>query len=577
MVNSLKTKLIFMVGIPLLVVNFGMLYLSVTEQQHAALKQAEDLSRATTREQSIELQSLIDLAMSASNMTAAVFRNVNDMDNPLDMGRESATLILKGILEKDEDFEGVFSIWEIDAFDMMDVAYGGLPGNSPQGRFSPYWDSTDRQKVALKFFPDSEITGAGGWYNEIRDNPKPILIWNPASGLPGESRPVLRAVAPIINDGVFLGVVGIDMGAGVFETMVASWTKMKPETVIHLHTLDGRLVAPAQSEVTTHCGMFENQSVNPGVLWQDHKLVSARKIESSLALTDLIVVVEVPRDIVLGPMHAKLKKNFGIGLGIVLAALFLVGYFLKVNIARLVKLSVFTRHIALGEKCDPIIDNSKDEVGELYRGFQFMLKSLKDSEDQRLESLTRLETILDSVQAGVVIIDPDNRNIVDANPAALSMLGLPKDQVLNKICHGFICPAETGKCPVLDLNHSVDGDRKILVKSDGSELIIFKTVVPLELQGKTYLLETFVDVDQQVKAEKLLTEKLDQISQAKKQQDILVSHAVSREERMVSLKSEVNDLRRELGMANRYQAPDDIEAWRKGMAKEEQAVHHEIR
>ena len=77
-----------------------------------------------------------------------------------------------------------------------------------------------------------------------------------------------------------------------------------------------------------------------------------------------------------------------------------------------------------------------------------------------------------------------------------------------------------------------------------------------------------MDVDQQVKAEQELSEKLAQISQAKKHQDILVSHAVSREERMVALKTEVNDLREQLDMSQRYKAPGEIEAWRREMAED---------
>ena len=401
------------------------------------------------------------------------------------------------------------------------------------------------------------------------------MIWNPTNGLPGGSRRVLRALAPIINDGEFLGVVGIDIGVDVFERMVSSWANSNQETIIHLHTLNGELVAPAVVEATSHCGRGENRPVVPGVSWQEDKLVSSQRIESSLATIDLIVVAEMPREFVLGPMQKKMKKNIGTGLVIVLAALLFVGYFIRINLARLAQLSIFTRHVALGEKYEPLVDEAQDEIGELSRDFQFMLNSLKESEGQRLESLTRLEAILGSVQAGVVIIDPANRTIVDANPAALKMMGVPKDQVINKICHGFICPAEQDSCPILDLKQNVEGDRKVLLQRDGSELMIFKTVVPLELQGKTYLLETFVDVDQQVKAENALSEKLAQISQAKKQQDILVSHAVSREERMVNLKTEVNDLRDQLGMPKRYRAPDDIEAWRRQMAQDEMEVHHE--
>ncbi len=577
MFSSLKTRMILMVGIPVLLVNFGLLFISASQQQKMALKQAEDLARATTRKESMELQSLLDRTLSSASLAAAVFKNVNDMDNPLDMGRESASFILKGMLEEDNNFAGVFSVWEPDAFDMMDVAYGGLPGNSLEGRFSPYWESQGQNESVLRAFADEEISGESGWYKDIRQSPHSSFIWAPVSMIPEDSPRVLRAIAPIINDGIFLGVVGVDIGSEIFETMVAGWSNLQNETIVHLHTLDGALVAQPRAEISSHCGINGDQPLAPGIIWQDEKLVSAQILESSLAKTDLIVVSETSRSMVLGPIQKKLQKNVAVGLMIVITTLLFVGYFIKANIARVVQLSTLTRHVSLGENFDPVVDESTDEIGHLTRDFQSMIVSLQEAEDERLESLTRLEAILDSVQAGVVIIDPAKRTIVDVNPAALKMLGLPKDQVINKICHGFMCPAETDSCPILDLHQEVDGDRKVLLREDQSEMIIFKTVVPIELKGKTYLLETFVDVDKQVKAEHALEEKLAQISQAKKQQDILVNHAVSREERMVSLKTEVNDLRDQLDMPLRYKAPGEIEAWRRELAKNEEREHHETR
>lgn len=564
MFRSLQTKMSLAVGIPLLLVSFGLLYMSASQQQRAALTQAEDLSRATTREESIEIQSLVDGALSSAMLTAAVFRNVNDVDNPLDMGRESAALILRGLLGKDENYSGVFSVWEPDAFDMMDVAYAELPGNSLEGRFSPYW----RSNSLLRTFEDEEISGKTGWYKDILQNPRPCVIWCPISNMPEKSPRVLRAIAPIMNDGQFLGVVGIDMGSDIFEAMVASWLNSPEESVVRLHTVDGILVAPLADEDSSHSGFNPNHSLTPGITWQENQLISVQMVESVLADTYLIVVGLTPRQTLLGPMQKSLIKNIVLGSFIALMALMFTGYFMRRNISRVVQLSKLSRHVALEEKHEHLTDESADEIGHLTRDFQSMLKSLESAKEERQESLTRLEAIYDSVQAGIVIIDPSNRTIVDANPAALKMLGHTKDHVLNKICHGLMCPAETNKCPILDLKQNADGARKVLLKSDGSELIIYKTVVPIELKGQSYLLETFVDVDKQVKAEQALEEKLAQISQAQKQQDILVNHAVSREERMVELKTEVNELHHQQGMPQRYKAPDRIQSYRQKMADE---------
>ena len=325
MFSSLITRMILMVGLPIILVNFSLLFSSASQQKTAALKQAEDLSLATTREQSTELQSLIEMALNSANLTSGVFRNVNDMNNPLDMGRESAALILKGMLGNDDKFAGVFSVWEPDAFDMMDVAYGGLPGNTEEGRFSPYWKSRPGDAPVLKVMSDAEINETGGWYEKFRQNPQPNLVWSAEGQALGTGK-VLRAMTPIINDGQYLGVVGVDIGVAVLENMVAQWSNPLLETTVHLHTTKGELVAPADSEGSGHHGRKKIQKSDQGIHWDDDVLVICQLVESSLADTGLIVTMEMPRHILLEPMQTKLKRNVWFGFALILPTLLIVGF-----------------------------------------------------------------------------------------------------------------------------------------------------------------------------------------------------------------------------------------------------------
>ncbi len=391
MFKTLKVKMIFMVGVPLILVNFSLLFIAASQQQKAALQQAENLSRATIREQSIQLQSLLESALGSATQTASIFRNVNDLDNPLDMGRESATLILKGMMEKEKKFMGVFSVWEADAFDMMDVAYGGLPGNSKEGRFSPYWKSQPRDEPILKDLTDEEINSESGWYQAFRKNPRSSLIWRPSSGMPVTQPRVLRAIAPIINDGRFLGVVGIDISAEVLDVMVATWAARQQESVVHLHTMFGALVSPPSSGATSHCGVAGNDAIAPGIYWKDEKLVASQVIENTMAQSNLVLVMETPRQVLLGPMQKKMQKNFLVGFGFIACSLLILGFFIRKNIARLGQLSRFTRQVALGKKFEPIIDESQDEVGNLTRDFQSMLQIMIEAREGA-EAATRAKS-----------------------------------------------------------------------------------------------------------------------------------------------------------------------------------------
>ena len=71
----------------------------------------------------------------------------------------------------------------------------------------------------------------------------------------------------------------------------------------------------------------------------------------------------------------------------------------------------------------------------------------KRAEEALRDNEERLRTILDTIQAGVVVIDEEGHTIVDANPAALAMIGAPREQVVDRVCHEYICPTEVGRCP----------------------------------------------------------------------------------------------------------------------------------
>ena len=117
----------------------------------------------------------------------------------------------------------------------------------------------------------------------------------------------------------------------------------------------------------------------------------------------------------------------------------------------------------------------------------------KRVERELAESQDFLSRIYSSVNAGIVIIDTATHAILDLNPAAERMIGAPRDQILGKACHQFICPAETGKCPITDLHQTVDNSERVLIRADGQKLHIIKYVVPFHYHGKDCLLETFVD------------------------------------------------------------------------------------
>jgi PAS domain S-box-containing protein len=125
----------------------------------------------------------------------------------------------------------------------------------------------------------------------------------------------------------------------------------------------------------------------------------------------------------------------------------------------------------------------------------------KRAEAELRESEARLKLIMDSVLTGVVIIDPATHRITDANPVALRLIGLPREQVAGAECHKFICPAEKGRCPITDLGQTVDNSERLLLTATGEQRAVLKTVVRVVIGGREQLLESFVDISARKRAE----------------------------------------------------------------------------
>ena len=165
----------------------------------------------------------------------------------------------------------------------------------------------------------------------------------------------------------------------------------------------------------------------------------------------LMVVVPVPRPLVSNALavqaayrdyqlraigHASLRRMYigTLTLALVLAVFgaLLLAMMLGHQIARpLLLLAGGVREVAAGDLTAKPVFASRDELGGLTRAFAQMTEQLSDAREQvqrgvtQLESArTRLQTILDSLTAGVIVFDR-HRRIDTVNPGATRILRQP--------------------------------------------------------------------------------------------------------------------------------------------------------
>jgi diguanylate cyclase (GGDEF)-like protein/PAS domain S-box-containing protein len=126
---------------------------------------------------------------------------------------------------------------------------------------------------------------------------------------------------------------------------------------------------------------------------------------------------------------------------------------------------------------------------------------LRDRERALREAEGRLQTILESVHAGIILVAPDSHIIIDANDAAIRMLKGRRSDIIGASCQRFFCTTDGDRCPITDMEQSVDSSERLVRDLEGQFFPVLKTVTTVIIDNKPHLLESFIDITDRKQAE----------------------------------------------------------------------------
>jgi len=147
-----------------------------------------------------------------------------------------------------------------------------------------------------------------------------------------------------------------------------------------------------------------------------------------------------------------------------------------------------------------IIKDPVNRIDHVY-GVFFDITKQKEIEEALRESEEHLKTIMDSIRAGVVMIDRESLRVVDANHYAAEMMGMAKERLIGEKCRGLICAPDSKCCPALSQAPVPEQVECRLMTAQGPAIPILKTVATVRRGGHTYILESFLDLTGQKKVE----------------------------------------------------------------------------
>ena len=164
-----------------------------------------------------------------------------------------------------------------------------------------------------------------------------------------------------------------------------------------------------------------------------------------------------------------------------------------------------------------VVSWTDDKKPLIMMGTHQEITEQKIAEQKIIESEKLQKTLLENVSAGIMIIDPKTRIIETVNKYAADLIGLENDEIIGKKCHHFVCPAHEDCCPICDNGQTVDNSDKVLLRPDGKEIPILKTVKHIFIDGKEKLIESFVDISEKKATENLLKKSADLLGNLSRQ------------------------------------------------------------
>jgi len=158
--------------------------------------------------------------------------------------------------------------------------------------------------------------------------------------------------------------------------------------------------------------------------------------------------------------------------------------------------SMVSHEVDVGGRCFEVsVYPLTGEKGLL--GFVHVAKDIterKQADMEKARSRQMLDTILQSVQFGMMVVGHDKR-IRRVNRAAMKMMGYDTDaELVGRMCYDNICTAGFKNCPVLDMGQTVDHSIRTMVDKYGRHKKIVKSVTAISLDGEEVLLESFMEL-----------------------------------------------------------------------------------
>jgi methyl-accepting chemotaxis protein len=305
-------------------------------------------------------------------------------------------LMVKSMVESNEDVIGASMIWEPNALDGLDAEYADTPGADHQGRFTPYWSKT-RQGVSVETLTGYDIPGSGEYYLIPKQTGKEVLTGPFLYPIDGVDMFMATVTAPIKNNGQFIGAITRDIDINIIQEQVEK-IKPYPGSVAAVYSHSGvvtghfdtsRLGKPfietEQDLAGSHLPEL-TQAIQSGQEFKFTQYVPQLKTEMFFVGAPFFVgdptepwylMIGIPSSIISASLYQNLLVSLLIAA--IMGGIVFIGAFMMARSfsSPIVHTMTIFQDIAAGDLTHQIEVSSKDELGDMARYLNFTIDRIK--------------------------------------------------------------------------------------------------------------------------------------------------------------------------------------------------------
>ena len=314
--------------------------------------------------------------------------------------REYFNSQLTNLLERNENFLSLWTIWEPYTIDNRDRSFINKAGSTLIGNYSPTFFKMNG-KIHLEENNTDTITTPlfSSEYYTLPKERREETILNPYyyaySGLKKDEIYQTNLIAPIIVNEQFMGVIGVDVPLSTLQSMVDTIQPFKKSYAM-LVTNDGILVTHPDTKLagTNANDLFPDIDVNPNIANGDDFSFTFEKDGQTYYMsfapvyvgntdTPWSIGIAVPYSVIMAKAYNQLITTIILAIiGLVLITL--ISVFIANRIADpLKKGTSILNDLAIGKirKDINLNDKAKDELGDMARALMQLSASVKKNTD----------------------------------------------------------------------------------------------------------------------------------------------------------------------------------------------------